>query len=98
MELPDSVIATPVAVPMCTAGCDAEADERTVPASSCRLMPALAVAGNARQLPLVVATIVDALLLTVMLVASPTYDSAGPETLQLLEVNDVVRETEVPPT
>lgn len=98
MELLDSVTARPVAVPMCTAGCVAEADERTVPDRSCRLMPALAVAGNARQLPLVVAAIVDALLLTVMLVASPTKERDGPATLQLQELNAVVRDTDVPPT
>lgn len=56
------------------------------------------VAGNARQLPLVVAAIVDPLLVTVMPVAVPANVNAGPATLHTLDTNDVASDSDVPPT
>ena len=98
MELLDSVSVTPVAVPMCTAGALVDALDTTVPANRRRVIPALLLAGNARQLSLVVAAIVEPLLVTVMPVDVPTKVSAGPATMHVLDIKEVVRESEVPPT
>jgi hypothetical protein len=82
------------------AGTVAEAHDTTVLAISCSVTPALLAppGANARQLPLVVAAIVDPLLVTVIPVDAPTNVMPGPDTVHPLDASDAVSDSVVPPT